>query len=281
MKIWILEKGKKQGPFEEYQLRGRIQDGELKSDTPAWHEGMVDWGSLGDITVLATEFEELDRKEVEELFQPPELDPDAEDTPLKVHQPYQGLWRRFVARWLEVTVYQALLLSVFSLGGKDLYDFIDNGSFLVFHLVPLLLLEVWMLCRWGTTPGKLLMKLKVSTMEGVPFSYPRALLRTLLVWFLGLGVWLPNLLLLGHAVGMFCVRKFGAPLWDFRSNQYVEKTGKVNGRSWFAAAFLMVASFILQMNLLAEPLARFAEANKEMFTMEQRASIKEFSEGFK
>ncbi len=277
MRIWIVKEGEKEGPFEEYQLRGRIQSGDLDADTPAWYEGMEKWGCLRDITVFAGEFDAKKGADVEELLEAlePFLEKGKEE---ELPTPYRGLKRRFFARWVEILVYQTLLFALFVLTGKDLYDFIGNQSFLIFHLIPLFLLEAWILSQWGTTPGKALMRLKVETGDGASLSYLKALLRTARVWFLGVGALMPLLLLIGHVLGAISVKKFGAALWDFRSKQYVVKTGKVSGRSWGTVALLIVVSLFLQLNLWFEPMVRFLNANKEQLSIEQRQQLEELNQ---
>ncbi len=276
MKIWILSKGEREGPFEEYQLRGRIQEGELQSDTPAWHEGMEQWGTLADITVLAGEFEEQDRRDVEEMFEPPETKEMLEEQKAEAaetregQEAYRGLFRRFVARWLDVFVYQMILLGGFVLLGRDLYDFVFNPSFHLLHLLPLVLIESWMLAQWGVTPGKWLMRLKVVNLEGETLSYGKSLLRTTRVWFLGIGALLPLLILVGHILGLICVRKFGGALWDVRSKQVVVQTGRPKPQGWVIAVGLLGFSLIVQSMLMIEPVRQYVNKNADQFTLEQR-----------
>ena len=43
MEIWIVEEGKKRGPFETYQIRDRIEAGELAGDELSWHKDQSGW----------------------------------------------------------------------------------------------------------------------------------------------------------------------------------------------------------------------------------------------
>lgn len=279
MKIWILVGGEREGPFEEYQLRSRIQSGELNSETPAWCEGMEQWGELGEITVLAGEFEEQDRKEVEEIFKESNTKELPKEAGVAVagfaaaQIPCRGLLRRFIARWFDIFVYQVILLGGFYVLGRDLYDLVFNPSFQLLHLLPLVLLESWMLAQWGLTPGKWLMRLRVVNLDGGTLSYGKALLRTTRVWFLGIGALLPLLTVVGHVLGMICVRKYGGALWDVRSGQMVVASGRPKMTGWALTLVLLGLSLFLQGGLMVEPVRKFTKEHAEEFSLEQRQAL--------
>ena len=53
MEIWIIKDGERSGPYQDFEVRRRINAGEWDESTPAWHEGMKEWGVLGGIEYLS------------------------------------------------------------------------------------------------------------------------------------------------------------------------------------------------------------------------------------
>src|SRR6478736_6791695 len=99
MDIWIIRDGEKIGPLHDYEIRRKIESGELPATTPAWHEGLGDWRPLDKIEIFSREFEQ------ETVQQSPDAPPAAEsagspDLPVKTF-----FLRRFWARWFDLTLY--------------------------------------------------------------------------------------------------------------------------------------------------------------------------------
>ena len=57
MDIWIIRNGEKTGPFRDFEIRHKIEDGELSPTTPAWHDGLPAWQPLGEIDLFRREFD--------------------------------------------------------------------------------------------------------------------------------------------------------------------------------------------------------------------------------
>jgi hypothetical protein len=57
MDIWIIRNGEKTGPIHDYEVRHKIEDGQLEPTTPAWHEGLPAWMPLGEIDLFRREFQ--------------------------------------------------------------------------------------------------------------------------------------------------------------------------------------------------------------------------------
>ena len=50
--IFLFIDGKQKGPFFPGQIRSLLAEGSITNETPAWHEGLADWSSVG--ALLAT-----------------------------------------------------------------------------------------------------------------------------------------------------------------------------------------------------------------------------------
>jgi uncharacterized RDD family membrane protein YckC len=87
---------------------------------------------------------------------------------------YAGFWRRFGAYWLDVLVLLPLTGLVLWLGEKSrlfqLYYFIPG-------LVVGLVFHVYLVKRFGGTPGKILLKMRIARLDGTAVSYREALIR--------------------------------------------------------------------------------------------------------
>ena len=87
---------------------------------------------------------------------------------------YAGFWRRFGAYWLDVLIFLPLMfLSIW--GGEQ------SRLFQLYWFIPGLLIGIWyhvyLVKRYGGTPGKLILKIKIAKLDGTDVGYKEALLR--------------------------------------------------------------------------------------------------------
>jgi uncharacterized RDD family membrane protein YckC len=87
---------------------------------------------------------------------------------------YAGFWRRFGALWLDFVV----LLPVvgLSLWLSENYRLAHLYSF-VPELIIYILFHVYLVRRYGGTPGKLMLKIRITRLDGSPVGYREAALR--------------------------------------------------------------------------------------------------------
>ena len=204
MLLWIIRDGEKTGPFEDYEIREMIREGKVARETRVWHEGADKWISACDVGVLAGEF-------VKEEVEPPPI-------PIVI-SPFQA-WRRLGARVFDYLLYQLILVTILRIIGMPLNSSPADGPSawdLIAVLIPVILMEAALLSAFGFTPGKWLMSLRVENIKANFLPTSHALIRSLRVWVLGMGMMHPILLLLGHAITLWFGLKKGAPLWDLHS----------------------------------------------------------------
>jgi uncharacterized RDD family membrane protein YckC len=97
---------------------------------------------------------------------------------------YAGFWPRFAALWLDILVMSPII--AFAWWGNehfrlfDLYYFIPGTLFGFFY-------SVYLVQRFGGTPGKRLMKIRIAKVNGDPVTYREALLRYFPEWLLTIG----------------------------------------------------------------------------------------------
>lgn len=104
---------------------------------------------------------------------------------------YAGFWRRFGAYWIDVIVWLPLTFLSFFLNEKA-------RLFQVYWLIPSALIGLWfhvyLVGRYGGTPGKLAMKIRIAMTDGSPVTFTAAAIRYSVLCVLGL--------LLGVALAM-------------------------------------------------------------------------------
>ena len=230
MEIWIVEKGEKQGPFEAYEVRGRIEEARLTGDELAWHKDQEGWVALREMDIFRSAFEES--REVPDI--PPPAPP---GPPLP--------FRRLFARWFDVLLYMLLFYSMVRFVGYNLLEAM-RSPLAPFYFLPFVLLEAIVLHLTKTTPGKFLLGLRVVTPEEEALCLRVALVRSLRVYILGLGLMVLPLTVICHIYCLgYLMRSKEAP-WDAASQNRVRGGTK---EPWRAVIFGML--FIGLMYLLS------------------------------
>lgn len=232
MEIWIVEEGEKRGPFETYQIRDRIEAGELAGDELAWHKDQSDWVKLREMDAFRAEF----GKSWEELHQvlPPPL-------------PSQPLpFLRFFARWFDVSLYLLLVFSLVRFTGHNLLE-AAGGSFLYLYFLPFVFLEAAILHLTKTTPGKFLLGIRVVTPEEQALSLQGALVRSLRAYIVGLGLMVhPFLTGICHVYCIWYLKRFNVTPWDTGTRTRVRVVGPL-----VLPVLLFTVFFLIILALLA------------------------------
>lgn len=95
---------------------------------------------------------------------------------------YAGFWRRFAAFWIDALIF---------LPASGMYYLFSDKSrmFLAYWFVPGLalglLFNVYLVRRYGGTPGKLIMKTRIALVDGSPVTTRAAFLRHAVLFALG------------------------------------------------------------------------------------------------
>lgn len=219
MDIWIIRDGEKVGPIHDFEVRQKIETGELPSSTPAWHEGLPAWKPLVEIELFSREFE---------LAMAP---PDAAETDLREESPKppplppQTFYvRRFWARWLDLFLYSGLWWFGMWAVGQDIEATIRNPWVLFVRYVPWFVVEILLLHHLGTTPGKWLLGIRVSNIDGSLMNLTESTHRALRVMFAGVGFGWELLAVFCQALSVFTAKRLGTPLWDHAGGHQVTVT---------------------------------------------------------
>lgn len=225
MDIWIIQDGEKTGPIHDFEVRKKIEAGELEGGTPAWHEGLAAWKPLREIDLFHREFDipfENVRDFGEDLIDPPAA-ATSSATPPAVLPDAEGPHsiRRFWARWFDLGLFSALWWIVMALVGRDITATLTNPWVILMHYVPWFVLEAFLIHRYGTTPGKWLLGLKVVNNDGSLLSLGAATHRSSRVLFLGIGFGWDIVCIICQIMSFFTARRLGRPLWDHAAGHKV------------------------------------------------------------
>lgn len=152
------------------------------------------------------------------------------------------LWRRLLAKSIDVW-FVGLLIGIVVLA-SPFDDPVVIGRILFGGiLIGWFIFETEMLARFGTTPGRALLGIRVEGLSGSPNFFMRAL--SLL--FFGLGLMLPGLSVIPQAIAYKRVRETGVALWD--KDKFNVVAVRIGALRIFAAIFLLMFFLIVSIAL--------------------------------
>lgn len=218
MDLWIIQNGEKIGPIHDFDVRKMIENGELPATTPAWHEGLTAWKPLAEISLFEREYERP--PETCDAPGAPAGDvPDPSVVPLA--QDASCLIRRFWARWFDLHLFVGVWWFAMWAAGRDIEATLNNPLVILFQYVPWFVLETFLLHRFGTTPGKWLLGLKVVNNDASLLSLGEATRRSAGVLCIGLGFGWVYLVLICQIMAYFNAKRLGRPFWDHSGGHHV------------------------------------------------------------
>jgi len=221
MDIWIILDGEKSGPIHDFDIRKKIESGELPPTTPAWHEGLGTWKPLGEISLFSGEFD----RSTEEPVTPPVPQQNSTGGPLPPPLPEKAhLMRRFWARWLDLFFFAGIWWITMWIAGRDIGETLNNPWVLLFQYVPWFVIEALMLHRFATTPGKWLLGIRVVNNNGSFLSLAEASRRSARVFFLGIGFGWGILCIVCQIMAVVTTQRIGRPLWDHAGGHRITTT---------------------------------------------------------
>ncbi len=214
METWLIEKGKKVGPLQAYQIREKITRGELGPEIKGWYQGCEDWKPLGEIALFKDSFERISEKQEEPT------------TPIKdqavVSVEGAPVIRRLLARMLDSTLHSSLLLIVLVYSKQPFLEFLMSPLSWAVTLSFFFFYDTICLALWGATLGKKVMGLSVTQENGNPLSFRQSFLRQLIlvlsVTCFGVAFLIPPLFLMSMGFMCFDTIKNGKSFWDRKLN---------------------------------------------------------------
>lgn len=218
MDFWIIREGEKAGPYPDYEIRSKIEHGDLHPDSRVWSEGMAGWTKLEDMELFREEFGKRDPRSEPA----PSFEEKTEPPPIDKIKPKAFVMRRFFARWLDLTAYGSLWWLALYFSGRDIAGAIGSVWMVLPMYVPWFVLESWLLHKYGTTPGKWLLGLRVCNENGSQLSLSATMKRSLRVLVSGIGFGWSYLAAICQLMSWFTTRRIGKPIWDYLGEHKVE-----------------------------------------------------------
>ena len=141
---------------------------------------------------------------------------------------YAGFWKRFGAYWLDVIVLIPLI--ALSMWGNE-----QSRLFSIYYFLPGLIIgilfHVYLVKRYGGTPGKLILKIKIAKLDGSDVGYKEAMLRYSILFIFTITISLAPLIV---TMGMTDSEYFAMD-WKARAVYFSE-----NGSGWNNIATILM-----------------------------------------
>ena len=244
MQIYLLQNGEKSGPFTVYQIADEVRSGRADGDTLGWHQGSDGWIRLEDLPAASSIFvEPPPRPEVVEAEKVEERR--ARLAPERLRSSVR-LWARLIDLFILEWMILAVVLSTGMLTVSDLF----TRPHLEMQLLPaalLMLLEGFSISRFGTTPGKWLLRVRVTTDDGDRIPLDVSFKRSFTVWWRGVGFWLIPLNIFMMAISQAMLLNTGKTPWDHSCGTRLSY-GKIDWNRVFLI-FGIILLMLLALNL--------------------------------
>lgn len=196
MKIWFVEQdGEQVGPLSFEGLEDRVRNGMLKRESLVWNAGSDAWVRADQIGELSGLFDSCDPLSIV----PPSL-------PRQYKASANYAWRRFLAKFVDVSLAMTLALALVCLLTPETYV-----SFLV--LFFMLSASIWAgieIASGCKTVGRQILGIKVEKLIDSASVFER----TILLAVIGMGLEIPIISFLTKLVAYFRFRKTGTTFWD-------------------------------------------------------------------
>ena len=264
MQIWLIRDGEKLGPFSDFDVRRDIEEGLYQTDTPAWHEGLESWTTLGEMAVFRSEFEKPENPDpahAPQRAERPDVPPPIPKSPGPGSQPESPeqppaitenlyLVRRFWARWMDLQLYIAAWWLFLYFTNADVGALFRSPWFLLLQLLPWLPIEAALIRHHGTTPGKWLLGIRVQNDDGSNLNGRQATTRTMRVLIAGIGLGWGIISPICQGVSYWITRRIGRSLWDHLGGHRVDFT-PIRATRYLAVVGIIYIALQLQFAVLA------------------------------
>lgn len=215
MQIYLLQDGEKRGPLTIYEVAEEVRAGKADADTLGWFRGSDGWGRLEELSPTASLFvEPPPRPETVRAEGLAEMR--ARLAPERAHSVVR-LLARLIDLFLLGTGIFALVLASGLVRLVDLVNDTNPEMQLMMQLLvgaTLMVLEGFLIFAVGTTPGKWLLRVRVTREGGGRIPLATSFRRSFTVWWRGVGFWLLLLSMITMALAQASLLGTGKTPWD-------------------------------------------------------------------
>ena len=124
---------------------------------------------------------------------------------------------RFLARFFDYSLFLLVLSALHFLIRKN-FPFSAFDQFIPLEYFSWIPIEAYLLSSWGATPGKFLLRTKLTQGRNKKLDFQTALKRSFNVWFRGIGMGIPVVNILCMLVASSKLRVMGMTSWDREDN---------------------------------------------------------------
>ncbi|MCB1066006.1 MAG: RDD family protein [Verrucomicrobiae bacterium] len=246
MHFYIAIEGEKRGPYSAFRIIDQLRGGEVSPDVLGWEPGMDAWLKLREIPAFADSIEAMEKEPAPEADEEKSAktgpkkkivvsDATAPKTTPVVpelistdqRRPFIRFWARMfdytlvsTAAWQVCEVPPQLenitLLELFANDGT----IIPQETLLDIVKVYFAFMLIWqfiegaLIHTFGTTPGKALFNIRVTSADGSLLPLIKGFGRSFFVWVVGFGMGLFPFILIGMSIGIAMLQFAGSTLWD-------------------------------------------------------------------
>jgi uncharacterized RDD family membrane protein YckC len=186
------------GPYSLEELQDLIRKGRFKYEDLAWVDGTPEWAPISQIPGIYSR-------------PAPILHEDLVEDGAQVRP-----WVRFWARSVD-GILIAILVSVplEFLMPAEMNSRVGDRIYSATAMLVWIPIEAVLLSFFGTTPGKALLRVKVSNKDGSNLSFPQALRRSVGVWLRGQAIGIfPLATIVANFMSYRTLRDTGVTSWD-------------------------------------------------------------------
>ncbi|HSI61865.1 MAG TPA: RDD family protein [Candidatus Saccharimonadia bacterium] len=179
---------KQTGPHSQFFIIQGIREGRLHGAEMVWRIGLEGWQPLRDLEDFSSYWPPSP-----EVLAKAESAKELARTELDRPQPWLRFWARMIDLIWFCCAFFIIVHMLMPEAMKQITIFavrwyIPMEPFILLFYVPV---EAWMLSRYGTTPGKSLLRIQVRTLPGALPTFRQAAHRSFLVCIKGLALGLP------------------------------------------------------------------------------------------
>lgn len=247
MEYFIAIDGEKVGPLTQYRVVQMLREEEISFQHKAWHKELDNWMPIEEIPSMKSAVEALQRVEPEEYVKKADSEGGIKSEPERKEKkvvpvatevrPLLRFWARTFDYCIVFTIVYLFAEFEFLEQPPDLtYQgfselmadarerserAVESGEMLAFIKLGIFSMLLWnvveglMLSLFGTTPGKALFGIRVLTLAGEKVSALKGIIRSFLVYILGVALFLhPLLSFAAMTFAFFRLMARGSTFWD-------------------------------------------------------------------
>jgi len=210
MEWYYVEAGERQGPVSEDEFNAMISSGKITPETLVWFDGMKEWQPCKDMAPASQTpanvslqsdaqccecgqtFPRLDMIQYEHSWvcgacKPVFFQRILEGAPVSGQMRYAGFWIRFFAKFIDgillsaVNMIISIPITAFTMAGAASQQSPNEAMMLlpqvilgVIQMAIAISYSVFFVGRYGATPGKMAMHIKILRADGSSLTYGRA-----------------------------------------------------------------------------------------------------------